>query len=160
MSKKFLLLFLCSINLVFAQVDDPIMKQFQQMRDEMMKQMQATDSFDAEIQKMFQRMQKMGQIQGLPDRFNKTVSMVDYYWKDSQTLVLKVSKDDEINVEVKDGMVVLSGSRVSKSQNSFSKSSFSQSIELRPALDSTKVDMSMKDGNIVLSFKLKSNRQI
>lgn len=147
------------VTLVFSQVycqsDDPVFKQLQQMREEMMKQMNSNDSFDAEVQKLFQRMQKMGQIQGLPGRFYQGVSNIEYFWKDDKTLVIKVSKDDEINVDVKDGMVLLKGTKVSKTQNSFSKSTFTQSIQLRPTLDPTSVEMKMDQGNIVLSFKLK-----
>ncbi|WP_419172152.1 hypothetical protein [Halobacteriovorax sp.] len=155
MKSLFLFTLLIFNFLAFSQSNDPVMEQLNRMREEMMKQMQATDSFDSEIQKMFQRMQKMGQIQGLPDRFNTNVQAIEYFWKDSKTLVVKVNKDDEVNIDVKEGMVVLSGMKVSKSKNSFSKFNFSQSIPIKSSLDTTSVDMKMDDGNIVLSFKEK-----
>ncbi|POB14349.1 Hsp20/alpha crystallin family protein [Halobacteriovorax sp. DA5] len=144
----------------YGQTNDPLVDQITQMRDEMFKQMQAGDSFDAEIQKMFERLQKLGQIKGLPDRFNRHVNMVEYFWQDADTLVIKISKDDEVNVEVKENIIVISGQKVIKSPNGISKSSFSQSIPLRANLDSTSVKMSMKDGNIVMDFRpLKKSKQ-
>lgn len=159
MKTLFLFITLTMSDFVFSQVNDPVMDQLNQMRDRMMNQMQANDSFDSEIQKMFERMQKLGQIQGLPDRFKSNVNAIEYYWKDSKTLVVKVSKDDELNVDIKEGMIVLNGMKVSKTQNSMSKYSFSQSIPINSSLDITTVDMKMNDGNIVISFKEKKPKK-
>lgn len=159
MKTLFLFIALTMSDFVFSQVNDPVMDQLNQMRDRMMKQMQANDSFDSEIQKMFERMQELGQIQGLPDRFKSNVNAIEYYWKDSKTLVVKVSKDDEMNVDIKEGMIVLNGMKVSKTQNSMSKYSFSQSIPIKSSLDITTVDMKMNDGNIVISFKEKKTKK-
>ncbi|EPZ50695.1 hypothetical protein M902_3129 [Bacteriovorax sp. BAL6_X] len=153
--KKLVFISLFTLSVVsYGQGNDPLVDQIMQMRDEMMKQMQAGDSFDAEIQKMFERMQKMGQIQGLPDRLNHHVNMVEYFWQDADTLVVKATKDDEVNIEVKEGLVVIKGQKVIKSPNGISKSSFTQSVPIRAGLDSTTVKMSVKDGNIILDFKV------
>lgn len=153
MKKLIFITFFALSAVSYGQGNDPLVDQIMQMRDEMMKQMQAGDSFDSEIQKMFERMQKMGQIQGLPDRFNRHVNMVEYFWQDADTLVIKVSKDDEVNIEVKEGLVIIKGQKVIKSPNGISKSSFTQSVQIRAGLDSTSVKMNVKDGNIVLDFK-------
>ena len=168
---KFILLFFLTFT-IYAQnrINDPF-ETLKKMREEMFDTLlnQDQSDFDKRIQKLFDRLQKQGAFPPHRNLFDLSQSQINSYWQkkgSKERYVIELgSPDDKLDIDIKNGVINISGTKVvtNKFQGKDSGSSYSQrsykfskTENIPPHLDAQSAKFLNESGKLVIEFTFKS----
>lgn len=151
--------------------DSPSLEQRYKMREEMHRRMmekllKGTGSNEDLFKDMEQFLDEVmsDSFSGFDSFTRTTAQNYKMEWsetKEGRTLeITPKSKDQELDINVSNGLVIIKGKTETKTQSGTSISSFSNSFNIPGDCDPSKVKMDQKDGKILVQFPFWNTKEI